>query len=100
MAAIFEVTSQVLRQKADELRTQNDKLKGQIDELRSTEGALSSFFESESRQKFHAAVEQDLAKMEQFKNTIPEYAAALDIAAAEYEKAEARAASLAGTRRS
>ena len=98
--ATFQVTAQFLREQADALRNQNTKLESEIQELRAQESAMSSYYEGEARQKFQAAVQQDLQKMEQFKNTITEYAATLDIAAAKYEKAEAQAADIAGTRNS
>lgn len=87
-----------MRDKASELRSQNNSLKQQVENLRSQENSLSAFYEGEAREKFKAAVQQDLNKMEQFMTTITEYIAALEKAAAEYDKAEAKASQVAGQR--
>lgn len=96
--ATFQVTAAELRKTAEVLRAQNAKLTNEINDLSSQEEAMSAYYEGDARQKFKAAVKQDVQKINQFISTITEYAAALDIAAAEYDKAEARASSIASTR--
>lgn len=96
--AVFQVTSQTMRDKAQELRSQNNNLKSQIENLRSQENSLSGMWEGEAREAFRNAFTQDITKMQSFVDAIEQYATALVNAADEYDRAEARNVSTASTR--
>lgn len=95
--AVFQVTSQTMRDKASELRNQNNSLKSQIENLRSQENSLSGMWEGEARETFRNVFTQDIAKMEAFVEAVEQYATALVNAAAEYDKAEAKNVSTASS---
>ncbi|MGI6010702.1 MAG: WXG100 family type VII secretion target [Ruminococcus sp.] len=97
MAEIM-VTSRELKNKAEELRSQNTSLKSAIETLGSLEAELASMWEGSAKDAFHNAFTKDKGQMETFKSTIDQYAAALDEIAAKYAQAEAANANIANTR--
>ncbi len=96
--SVIQVTSQQLRDKAAELRNQNNTVKSQIENLRSQEAALSGMWEGEAREAFRNAFQQDIAKMNEFVTTIEQYATALTNIAQEYDNAEAKNVGTASSR--
>lgn len=84
----FTVTPKQLMSKATELRNQNSSLKSQIENMKSTEGALSAMWEGEAKQAFRNAFNTDIARMEEFRAVIDQYAAALEEMAQKYIEAE------------
>lgn len=97
MAAI-QVTSQQLRDKAAELRNQNNTVRNQIENLRSQENSLSGMWEGEARDSFRSAFSTDIAKMTEFCAAIDQYAGALETIAAKYDEAETKNVALANAR--
>ena len=96
--ALIQVTSQQLRDKAAELRNQNNNVKSQIENLRAQENSLSGMWEGEARESFRNAFQQDIAKMNEFVSAIEQYATALVNIATEYDNAEAKNVSTASSR--
>ena len=77
MAEILTTSAQ-LRSKAEELSNINAKFKQQVDQLESTETALVSMWEGDSKEAFHGA----------FYNAIAQYVSALNQIATNYDNAE------------
>ena len=98
--ALIQVTSQQLRDKAAELRNQNNTVRNHIESLRSQEGSLSGMWEGEARESFRSAFQTDIAKRTEFCSAIEQYAAALETIAAKYDEAEAKNTSTAASRNS
>lgn len=96
--AVFQVTSQALRDKANEMSNQNKTLKSHIETLKTQENSLSGMWEGEARETFRNVFQQDIAKMESFVTAVEQYVTALNNAAAEYDKAEAKNVNIASTR--
>ena len=96
--SMIQVTSQQLRDKAAELRQQNNHLKSQIENLSAQENSLSGMWEGEARESFRNAFKTDVQKMQQFITAIEQYATALVNIAQEYDTAEAKNVSTASTR--
>ena len=98
--AEIKVTPSVLRQKADTLRTLNQKFKAEVDKMIGIEQRLSDMWEGEARNAFHNAFNTDRQKMDRFYQNIDRYIQALLQNAQKYEEAEQRNTSTATTRKS
>ncbi|MCR4991129.1 MAG: WXG100 family type VII secretion target [Lachnospiraceae bacterium] len=96
--ALFEVTSQVLRSKAEELLGLNMQFEAQKNELENEEGALVGMWEGETKRIFHGAFMSDKEQMNVFIDLIRQYVEALYVIAQRYEEAEAQNAELASCR--
>lgn len=96
--AEIKVTTSELRNKAEELSTQNTQLKGKVDELVASEGTLTSMWEGEARDAFHKAFETDKNQWENFMKVIEQFVQAMNQIADEYDKQEAANAQIAGNR--
>lgn len=98
MASSIMVTSSQLRSKAQSLRQYNTQFKTAVDSLSTSEQSLASSWSGEAQQAFHAAFNDDKQQFELFRKGIDEYAAALEKAADEYDRAEAKNVQTAKTR--
>ena len=87
MAEILTTSAQ-LRSKAEELSNINAKFKQQVDQLESTETALVSMLEGDSKEAFHGAFNNDKVQMHNFYNAIAQYVSALNQIATNYDNAE------------
>ena len=98
MAEILTTSAQ-LRSKAEELSNINAKFKQQVDQLESTETALVSMWEGDSKEAFHGAFNNDKVplryrssaeseQMHNFYNAIAQYVSALNQIATNYDNAE------------
>ncbi len=98
MSSAFRVTSQQLRQKAQELRSLNSQFKSSVSNLQASESALNGMWEGDARKAFHNAFTQNKSQFDKFGTGIEEYARRLEEAAREYDRTEAHNVSIAGTR--
>lgn len=98
--AEFKVTPSVLRQKANDLRSLNQKFNQEVENMTSTEQKLTQMWEGDARNEFHNAFVTDVQKMGQFHQNIELYAQALESSAQKYEDAEMKNVSTASTRNS
>ena len=96
--AAFNVSANQLKTRAGELRDLNSQFKTQVSSLESQEQSLSSMWEGEANKAFHTAFNNDKTQMDNFYNLIEQYYASLEAIAAQYELAEWRNVSTAGTR--
>lgn len=96
--ALFEVTSEVLRSKAEELLNLNAQFENKKIELENEESGLIGMWEGETKRLFHTAFMSDKEQMNVFINLIKQYVEALLNIAQRYEEAEARNAELASAR--
>ena len=96
--ALIRVTASQVRSTAEQLRTFNQNFNNQVNNLVSAEGNLNSMSDGQENDAFHAAFNNDKEYMTQFYNLINRYCEALDNIAAEYERAEAKAADIAARR--
>ena len=96
--ALIRVTASQVRSTAEQLRTFNQNFNNQVNNLVSAEGNLNSMWDGQANDAFHAAFNNDKEDMTQFYNLINRYCEALDNIAAEYERAEAKAADIAARR--
>lgn len=87
MSEILTTSSQ-LRSKAEELGSINAKFKTQVDQLESTETALVSMWEGDSKEAFHSAFNSDKVQMHNFYNAIAQHVSALNQIATNYDNAE------------
>lgn len=97
--ALIRVTAAQVRRTAEQLRSYNDHFNKRVGDLVSAEGKLSSMWDGEANDAFHAAFNNDKEYMTQFYNLIMRYCEALDNIASEYEAAEKRAAEIARSRK-
>lgn len=95
----IQVTSSLLKAKAEELNAQNAQLKTQIEHLEETEATLRSMYEGESSNAFHSAFTRDKTQMMNFYNAIQQYVQVLQNVAARYAKAESQNVELATVRK-
>lgn len=98
MASGFVVTAASLRKLAQELRQLNAQYKSKVENLASLEQELRGMWEGEANRAFQRAFANDKVNLDKFYTVIENYCAALERAAAEYEKAESSAAQIASTR--
>lgn len=96
--AAFQVTTNELKSKTNELRELNAQFKTQVGNLENQEASLISMWEGEAKQAFDTAFKNDKAQMDNFYNLVIQYCAALENIASQYALAEARNASTAQTR--
>ncbi len=96
--ALFEVTSEVLRSKAEELLNLNLQFEGKKIELENEESGLVMMWEGEAKRLFHNAFMSDKEQMNVFINLIKQYVEALLSIAQRYEEAEMRNSELASAR--
>lgn len=95
----IQLTSSLLRAKADELSSQNEQLKAQINSLDETEQSLNAMWEGDSNTAFHAAFQSDKVQMSNFYNAIQQYIQVLRAAADRYARAEGQNVEIANTRK-
>ncbi len=86
--SFFQVTSQQLRGKADELSQLNRRFAAERENLVAGEQNLSTMWEGEANETFHRAFTSDCGQMEVFSEGIDYYISALLSIAARYEQAE------------
>jgi len=96
--AEIKVTSTELRNKAAELRQQNQQFKSTVEGMVGTEQQLMGQWDGESKEQFHAAFTKDKGQMDEFYNTIELYCKALEASADAYDKAEQKNVQTASTR--
>ncbi|MCI9162214.1 MAG: WXG100 family type VII secretion target [Lachnospiraceae bacterium] len=86
--ALIRVTASQVRNTSSSLRDYNQNFSTQVQNLQESEASLSSMWEGQAKDAFHAAFESDKEFMIQFNKLVDQYCQALDNIAAEYEKAE------------
>ncbi|MCR4789422.1 MAG: WXG100 family type VII secretion target [Lachnospiraceae bacterium] len=96
--SLFEVTSEVLRSKAEQLLTLNQQFENRKIELENEESGLIGMWEGDTKRLFHNAFMSDKEQMGVFINLIKQYVEALLNIAQRYEEAEARNSELASVR--
>jgi len=97
--ARFRVTTTVLRSKASDLETLNNKFNLEVNKLREACQALSSKWEGPAKTKFVEEFNKDAEKFELFKNGINNFVQQLRADADEYDKTENLNTSIAATRK-
>ncbi|MDO5131597.1 MAG: WXG100 family type VII secretion target [Eubacteriales bacterium] len=98
MAVIFKVNPAQLLQQAEELRSLNDRFKTEVQAMTEKEEALSGMWEGEARNAFHNAYASDAQQFQAFYNSINRFIQALSEDAQTYQKAEASAAAVTGSK--
>ncbi|MCR4924548.1 MAG: WXG100 family type VII secretion target [Lachnospiraceae bacterium] len=96
--AFFQVTSNELRNKAEELKNLNNSFMSQTQALQNTEENLKSMWEGEANNAFHNAFVRDREQMENFRKVIDQYVETLLLIAKKYEEAETRNIATVSTR--
>lgn len=96
--AMILVTSQKIREAAENLGQLNRQFKGKTEELTTREQALCQMWEGQAKNAFHGAFERDSRQMEAFHGLVNKYVQVLLEIAQRYEQAEARNAEIAGGR--
>ena len=99
MAHQITVTPPTMKNKANELKSRNNKCKNQISSLRSAESSLNSMWDGEANDAFHKAFNNDMIQLNNFFNAIEQYIAKLNQIAQSYDKAERTNVSTANTRK-
>ena len=99
MAHQITVTTTTMKNKANELKSLNNKFKNQISSLRSSESSLNSMWDGEANDAFHKAFNNDMIQLNNFFNAIEQYIAKLNQIAQAYDKAEKTNVSTANTRK-
>ncbi len=87
MSSIMINTSQ-LRNKAEELSSQNAQLKSQIQLLDETEQSLNAMWDGDANTAFHNAFQSDKSQFDNFYAAINRYIEALQITAQRWDEAE------------
>ncbi len=94
----IQVTTTQMKRQVEQLRSDNSRLKQKIADLRSQEISLSRMWDGEANDAFHNAFTSDAQQMDNFYNTIQDYASKLEQIIANYEKAENANKNTAATR--
>ncbi len=95
---IIEVTSQELRNKANELQNLNSQFGGKKTDLESKENSLVTMWEGSAKDAFHREFIKDSEKMSTFSHLIEDYVASLNDIATRYAMTEAKNAEIASAR--
>ena len=88
MANKILVSTNALRNKADELQQMNQQLTKALEELSNQEQTLASQWEGDAQQAFRTSFQQDMQKFQEFIKGITAYATAQNTIAKEYDNAE------------
>lgn len=96
--AEFQVRSQQVRQKANDLENANSQFRQKISGMEEQEMVLNNSWEGEANTNFHNAFTQNVAKWREFAGEIDKYVQALRQIADQYDKAEAQNAEIAKKR--
>ena len=100
MATIIRVTTSELRNRAENLRSLNERFKREVTALESREKQLLGMFEGDASKAFDAQFQLDKSKFDVFAAGIEQYVVRLLAAAASYDAAECRNVSIANERKS
>ncbi|MBR0091353.1 MAG: WXG100 family type VII secretion target [Lachnospiraceae bacterium] len=95
--AEFSVTAQALKDKMEQLRTQNEHFKTMTNDLRDKEGILVTMWEGESRDMFHKEFQTSANSLDNFYIGINKYIQALAEIIEKYVQAEQRSTEIART---
>lgn len=99
MASMIRVTTTELRNKANELRTLNERFKQEMSGLHDSEGRLAGMWEGEAQKAFRTQFQMDYEKFTVFYNGINQYIERLMASADAYDRAEATNVATAQTRK-
>ena len=92
----FQISSNELRRKEEELMGLLQKFDSQKEELTSEEITLKSMWQGEANESFHEAFIKDLGQMESFIEIVTNYAVVMGNIADRYDSAESRNLGIAG----
>lgn len=92
------VTAQELRSKAAELRQRNNQVRTQLNTMISNKNSVCNMWEGEAKDNFSRAFDHDKNEINDFIQTIEQYAAALESAAEQYERTERNNVNIAQNR--
>ena len=95
--AQFSVTAAELRNKAEQLRQQNEQFKTLSNGLKEQEQGLSGMWEGDARNTFRSEFQKSATYMDNFHNGINQYIQALEQIIRKYEEAEAKNVEIAKT---
>lgn len=96
--ALIRVTSQKLRETAEQLRGLNQQFQTQVDTLAGQEQTLASQWEGDAKDAFHTAFNNDKTQWEAFHTLIEQYAVSLNNIAIEYDNKESMNQNIASSR--
>lgn len=99
MATIIRVTTSELRNRAENLRSLNDRFKREVDALNSREKQLLGMFEGDASKAFDAQFQLDKSKFDAFAVGIEQYITRLLSSASAYDAAETRNVGIANERK-
>ena len=88
MANKILVSTNALRNKADELQQMNQQLTKALEELSNQEQTLASQWEGDAQQAFRTSFQQDMQNFQEFIKGISAYATVLNTIGKEYDNAE------------
>lgn len=91
MAGEIKVTTQVLNETADRIRSINASMDSRLAEINSRMNQLESTWQSSAASDIRAAMNAMRPKFEEYKNVVTSYARFLDTTAASYEATESAA---------
>lgn len=99
MASKIRVTTQELRNKANELESLNTAFRSDVMGLRDDEMQLAQSYEGDAQKQFHIQFTNDMEKFDRFYQTIQQFIQQLRADADNYDKTEAMNVSIAATRK-
>ena len=99
MATIIRVTTSELRNRAENLRTLNERFKREVDALNSREKQLLGMFEGDASKAFDAQFQLDKSKFDVFAAGIEHYVTRLLASASAYDAAECKNVGIANERK-
>lgn len=99
MSTYYKVSSQVLRQKASQLREEATQFQNAVKQLADNEASLASMWEGDAKNAFRTAFNNDKAQFDNFYTGILKYVEALENAAKEYDRAEDQNVTIAKSRK-
>lgn len=96
--SMTKVTTQKLKDEANGLKNVKSQLQNEITAMRSISGRYLSLWEGEAKQAFVGAVDKNMNLLNLFVNNMEKFINALNNIAADYEKSESKAKSIAGNK--
>lgn len=96
--SFYQVSSNKLRESADQLLVLLNRFRGQKEELTSHEAELKAMWIGEANDNFHNSFLRDLGQMEAFVDIVDNYAKVMGTIADRYDSAESRNLGIASSR--
>lgn len=98
--AAFELTANTLREKAQDLKSLNDRFRQAVENLEASQKRLAATWEGEAKEAFDSVFAADKGQFDLFAATVDDYYVKLQNIITGYEQAEAKNVGIAGSRTS